>query len=344
MKTALTLFIVACQSVVALAQDGNKQPYLTKSLSNDAINSVVVSTSAGGIYVNGESGQSPRIEVYIRGNNNRELSKEEIEKKLAEDYDMNIAVNGHELTATVKQKKKLNFNWNSSMSISFKIYVPQQVNTNLHTSGGGIDLNDLKGTETFSTSGGGLRLNKLVGTIHGRTSGGGIDVSNSAEDIDLSTSGGGIRAENCKGKIRLITSGGGLELSGLSGTITAHTSGGGVRGRDIEGELITGTSGGGIDLKNLSCSLEAHTSGGSLNAEMKQVGQYVKLAASGSINIELPAKKGYNLAVRGDSVHPSKIEGFTGEWSEHRIDGSINGGGIPVEAHASGGDVNIHFN
>ena len=105
MKTYLTLFIVACQGVVAMAQDyDNKTPYLTKSLANDAISSVVVSTSAGGITVSGESGQSPRVEVYIRGNNNRELSKEEIQKRLDEDYDMNISVNGHELSATVKNK------------------------------------------------------------------------------------------------------------------------------------------------------------------------------------------------------------------------------------------------
>jgi hypothetical protein len=73
MKTYFTLFIVACQSVVALAQDNeNKTPYLTKSLANDAINSVVVSTSAGGISVSGKSGEAPRIEVYIKGNNNRD--------------------------------------------------------------------------------------------------------------------------------------------------------------------------------------------------------------------------------------------------------------------------------
>jgi hypothetical protein len=59
MKTYLTLFIVACQAVVVLAQD-NKTPYLTKSLPNNAINSVVVSTSAGGIKVTGETGETAR--------------------------------------------------------------------------------------------------------------------------------------------------------------------------------------------------------------------------------------------------------------------------------------------
>jgi len=139
MKTYLTLLIVACQSAAALAQT-DKTPYLTKSLSNDAINNVTVSTSAGGIMVSGESGQQPRIEVYIKGNNNQKLSKEEIANRLEEDYLMNIDVNGHVLSATVKNKHNFS-NWRRQMSISFKIYVPQSVSTNLKTSGGGIELN-----------------------------------------------------------------------------------------------------------------------------------------------------------------------------------------------------------
>jgi putative NIF3 family GTP cyclohydrolase 1 type 2 len=345
MKAYFTLLIVASQTVAALAQS-DKTPYLTKSLSNDAINSVEVTTSAGGIQVSGESGQVSRIEVYIKGNNNQELSKEEIAKRLAEDYDMNIAVNGHELTATVKNKHSFS-NWKRQMSISFKIFVPQAVSSNLKTSGGGISLDNLKGNETFSTSGGGLDIDKVTGVIRGRTSGGGIDVKNSGDDIDLVTSGGGIDAKNCSGNIKLVTSGGGLQLEDLKGTIHARTSGGGVEGKNIEGELITSTSGGGIDLRGLSCSLDAGTSAGDLRVEMKQVGKYVKLSASsGSIDMRLPSKQGFDLNISGDRINErgSKISGFTGDWSKNRVSGSVNGGGIPVDAHASSGEIEVKFN
>ncbi|HTD41072.1 MAG TPA: hypothetical protein VK671_10665, partial [Mucilaginibacter sp.] len=176
MKTYLTLFIVACQSVVALAQDNdNKTPYMTKSLASDAINSVVVSTSAGGIEVSGRSGEAPRVEVYIKGNNGRDLSKEEIKKRLDEDYDLSVTVSGHEVTAIAKTKHHFD-NWRNQISISFKVFVPENSSTNLKTSGGGISLDYLKGTETFTTSGGGLHIDHLAGMIHGRTSGGGIEV------------------------------------------------------------------------------------------------------------------------------------------------------------------------
>jgi hypothetical protein len=343
MKTFVTLLIVACQGVVALAQDhDNKIPYLTKSLANDAISSVIVSTSAGGIKVSGQPGEAPRIEVYIQGNNNHELTKEEIQKRLDEDYDMNIAVNGHELSATVKHKHNFT-NWNEGMSISFKIYVPEHVATDLHTSGGGIDLDNLTGNEHFTTSGGGLQLDKLHGTIFGHTSGGGIEVSNSGDDLDLTTSGGGIEARHCEGKIRLSTSGGGLVLENLKGTINAHTSGGGVEGNNIEGELVTGTSGGGIDLREMACSLEATTSGGDLYAEMTKVGQYVKLHASGNIDLKIPSKSGVNLELSAGNINDHILSGFNGEWERRHVNGSVNGGGAPVEAHASG-DINVRYN
>jgi DUF4097 and DUF4098 domain-containing protein YvlB len=347
MKTYLTILIAACQSVAVFAQDNDgKTPYLTKSLTGESISNVTVSTSAGGISVSGQNGQQPRVEVYIRGNNGRDLSREEIKKRLEEDYDMNISVNGHELSAVVKSKHNFG-NWRQNMSISFKIYVPHEVSTNLRTSGGGIHLDNLKGEENFNTSGGGLDIDRLTGTIHGHTSGGGIDVSNSGDDIDLETSGGGITAKYCQGKIHLVTSGGGLQLENLKGNINAHTSGGSVEGFNIEGELITGTSGGGIDLKGLSCSLDANTSAGSLSAEMKHVGKYLKLSTSaGDVDLLLPIKQGLDLNFRGEGVNqrPRSMGNFTGTWEKNRVNGSINGGGPSVNAYASSGNVNVRFN
>ncbi len=345
MKTYIILFFLACQSVVALAQDNdNRTPYLTKSLANDAINSVVVNTSAGGIEVSGRAGQAPRVEVYIRGNNNRELSKEEIKKRLDEDYDLSVNVSGHEVTAIAKNKHNFS-NWRNQISISFKIYVPEQVSTELKTSGGGIRLDHLKGNENFSTSGGGLQLDNLVGMIHGRTSGGGIDVSNSGDNLDLQTSGGGITAKNCNGRIRLETSGGGLRLNDLKGDINAHTSGGGIEGNNIVGELVTSTSGGGIDLRGMDGSLDATTSAGGLNAQIKHVGKYVRLNSSaGDVNIELPAKQGLDLNLRGDAVNQHQFNGFNGEWNKDHVRGTVNGGGATVTASASSGSINIKFN
>jgi len=346
MKTYLLILFIACQSFIALAQD-NKTPYETKSIANDGLKDVFVETSGGSITVSGASGEAQRVEIYVRGNNNAELSREEIKKRLDEDYVLEVSVNNHELHAVAKRKHEGGFNWDwrKQLSISFKIYVPKQVSSHLETSGGSIHLDNLSGNEKFSTSGGSLHIDALSGIIKGETSGGSIEVSNSANDINLETSGGSIHASNCQGKIHLETSGGSLHLSSLKGSINANTSGGSVEADNIEGELNTGTSGGSLNLTRLSCSLEASTSGGSLNAELLHVGKYVKLDVSGGhVNLRLPAKQGYDLNLSANRINkPENMTGFNGEWEKDHVHGSVNGGGIPVSVDASG-HLDIIFN
>jgi len=335
MKNYLLLLLVACQCYTALAQDNRQEPYMTKPLSG--IKQVFVKTSGGSISVSGASGQASRVEVYISGNNgNGQLSKDEIKKRL-ENYDLDVAVNGSELHATAKSKNSGFFNWKNSLNISFKVFVSKEVATSLNTSGGSIHLDNLNGKQEFETSGGSLHVDQLTGVIHGRTSGGSINVSNSGQDIDLQTSGGSITAANCQGHIKLGTSGGSLRLEGLKGTINATTSGGSIHGNDINGELVTGTSGGSINLSKLSCALAASTSGGSFHVQFDNVGKYVKIDANGGgANLDLPAKQGVDLDIRGDRVNTNIADNFNGSKEKEKVQGKLNGGGPLVEVRVNG--------
>ncbi|BAU54386.1 DUF4097 family beta strand repeat-containing protein [Mucilaginibacter gotjawali] len=346
MKTYLLLLFIACQSCVALGQDWNKSPYETKSLANDAIKNVYVKTSGGSITVSGTPGETPRVEIYVHGNNNSDLTREEIKKRLEADYQLEVSVSNNEVHAFAKRKHEGGFNWDwrKQLSISFKIYVPKAVNTHLETSGGNIHLDNLSGNENFSTSGGSLHLNALAGIIKGETSGGSIEVSNSADDINLETSGGSIKAMDCHGKIRLETSGGSLHLQDLKGEIHAETSGGSIHADNIEGELITGTSGGSVDLTRMACSLQAETSGGSMNVDMARIGKYVKLDVSGGhVTLRLPAKQGLDLNLSANRISKPDLSGFSGEWEKDHVRGKLNGGGVPVNVDASG-HLDISFN
>jgi DUF4097 and DUF4098 domain-containing protein YvlB len=345
MKTYLLLLFIACQGYVAAAQDWNKTPYQTKSLANDAIKSVYVETSGGSIFVSGASGEAPRVEVYVHGNNGSELSKADIEKRLADDYELEVSVSNHEVHAKAKRKHDGDgWDWRRQLNISFKIFVPKNVDTRLGTSGGSIHLDNLTGEENFSTSGGSLHLDALNGHIKGETSGGSIEVSNSGDDVNLETSGGSVHANNCHGRIRLETSGGSLHLDNLKGNINANTSGGSVEADNVEGELITGTSGGSVNLNRMACSLEASTSGGSMNIEITKVGKYVKLDDSGGhINLRLPSKQGLNLNLSAEKISKPDLTGFSGEWEKDHVKGTLNGGGVPVNVDASG-RLEITFN
>lgn len=335
MKKIINLILALLLSAAVNAQD--HEPYFTKSLSKSTIDEVYARTSGGSITVSGVPSGETRIEVYVRTNRGQdELSKDEIKQRLEEDYDLNVSVSSGKLSAIAKAKQS-NLNWKRNLSISFKVYVSRNVSTDLRTSGGGITLTNLSGTQNFSTSGGGLHIENLSGKIYGKTSGGGIQVSDSQDDINLSTSGGGIQADNCTGNLVLSTSGGSISMNVLQGTIKARTSGGPVNASKIKGELIAHTSGGGVSLQDLACSIDASTSGGSMDIEIEEFGNYVTASNSGgNIRLTMPGNKGLNLKLRGDRIKIDALHNFSGEQDEHRVNGSMNGGGIPIDVHTSG--------
>jgi hypothetical protein len=342
MKKHLILLMFLLLALFALAQKDNQEPYLSKSLSNEAIKNIEAITSGGNISVTG-TGSGARIEVYVSSNNsNTTLTKEEIKQRLEEMYDLDISVNGGKLNAIAKTKLK-NIDWKKALNIGFKIYVAQNVSTDLTTSGGNIILENISGTQDFTTSGGNLKLAKLSGKLKGRTSGGNIVIDDSKDDIDLTTSGGNIRANNCSGDLKLVTSGGTVELSGLKGSTDAVTSGGNVRGKNIEGNLKAHTSGGNVDLDDLSCSLESSTSGGNMDISFSELEKFVKVNNSGgNIVLTLPKNKGIDLDLSG-RISNTHFENFNGKIDEDRVKGKLNGGGIPVSADASSGSIRVEL-
>jgi hypothetical protein len=292
--------------------------------------------------VNGVDAKDAKIEVYVRSSNSRyEYTKEELKQKLEEEYDLEISVSDNKLTAIAKTKKD-NINWNKALSISFKIYIPANSSTDLATSGGSIHLENLNGTHDFKTSGGSLHIDKLSGKIKGRTSGGSIHVAHSKDDIDLHTSGGSIHAEDCMGTMELVTSGGSLNLKDLMGKVEARTSGGSVRGNDIKGDLLAHTSGGNVDLKGLSGSLDASTSGGGMRVELTELGKYVTISNSGgNIDLTIPGDKGLDLKLRGNRINTGSLKNFSGKVEEDEVNGTLNGGGVPVTVRSSSGRINL---
>jgi DUF4097 and DUF4098 domain-containing protein YvlB len=339
---ALFGFLVA--SLRAQVSDSNTPPYLSKSFANQSIANVHCETSGGSIEVTG--GSESRVDMYVRSSNDgwkNSLSNDEIRQRIAADYDVTISLDGTKLTAIAKPKDD-HINWKRSLSISFKIYVPQQVSTDLSTSGGSIHLTNLSGSQDFGTSGGSLHVDQVTGKIRGRTSGGSIHVSNSKDDVDLSTSGGSIDASNCSGKIQLNTSGGSLKLNDLQGTITATTSGGSIHGSNVGGELAAHTSGGSVTLTALSCSLETSTSGGNINVEIDQLGKYVKINNSGGhVDLQVPANKGLDLKLYGSKIKTDDLKNFSGSTHEDEMVGQLNGGGVPISVDAGSGKINLSF-
>jgi DUF4097 and DUF4098 domain-containing protein YvlB len=345
MKKILFFFGCGLQVLTAAAQSTGQSPFIQKSFPRESVKQLQVETSGGNISVFGQSTGEARVEMWVQPDNGRDgsLSKEEIQQRLSEQFDLTLAVEGNTLKAIAKHKNH-NDNWRKSLSISFRVYVPEAVSSQLRTSGGNIDLKDLSGTEDFKTSGGNMVLDHLSGKLVGATSGGNVKISDSKNDIDLHTSGGNMEASRCEGTIRMATSGGNVHLYTVKGDIHATTSGGQIDGDEITGELRTSTSGGNIHLRDLSCSLAASTSGGNIDVNLRTMGKYLDLSnSSGDISVELPQGQGMDLKITGESVHTSKLTNFNGAMDERSIAGTLNGGGIPVKVDGNGGSVHLSF-
>jgi DUF4097 and DUF4098 domain-containing protein YvlB len=336
------LWIALFASFIQLAAQTDKTPFLTKNF--DAfVKNVKVQTSGGSITVEGISSGQTRIEMHVRANNrNKDLTKDEIQTRLEKDYAVEIITNNQQVSAIVKPKNRIT-NWQNELSISFKLYTPTKINTDLHTSGGSISLSNVDGDLDFKTSGGSLRLDHVGGEINGKTSGGSIDVSDAKNNIDLSTSGGSITAKNCTGKITLNTSGGSLNLKNLNGNIKARTSGGSVRGNDLTGDIDAHTSGGNIAFENISGSMNASTSGGNINIDVSKLDKFLTLRNSGgSVHVTVPKNQGFDLDLKGDRIRTKDFANFSGSVEDDEIKGKLNGGGATVTIKGSG-NVSLAF-
>lgn len=338
MKKYLGFLLIASltASLQVMAQT-KENPFLTKSLKGETVKNVRVQTSGGSISVEGITSGEARLEMFVRSNDRHDnFTKEEIQKKLDEDYTIEIGVANQKLIAVAKQKNKIT-NWKNALSISFAVYVPTNVSTDLNTSGGSISISNVTGQQDFKTSGGSLHADHIKGKMVGRTSGGSIEVSDSDNDIDLSTSGGSISAKDCMGKIRLHTSGGSLQIKNLKGEIDAKTSGGSVVGKEVSGEIDAHTSGGNIDFTDVSGSLAASTSGGNIDVEMTKLDKFLTLRNSGgSVHLTVPKNQGLDLDLKGDRVKSTALTNFSGSMEDDEVRGKINGGGAQITVKGSG--------
>lgn len=297
----------------------------TKKFSSAEIKGLVVNTSGGSIQVDGNAGSETTVEMHVRPNNNRNLSKSEIQEILDRDYEISIVQNGSTIEARARKKNKTN--WRNGLSISFRILTGTNVTTDLNTSGGSIRIANLNGRQNFRTSGGSLTASNIQGNINGQTSGGSITAEHSEGDIQLSTSGGSIR------------------LDDLSGSIRVETSGGSIKGSDIKGTLHAETSGGSINLVDLSCVLDARTSGGGVTAELVDLPGDVNLSTSaGSVNLTIPGNSAADLNLKGMRVNANNLNNFNGTNSKGRLSGTLNGGGKSISASTSAGSVNLRIN
>jgi len=194
------------------------------------------------------------------------------------------------------------------LDVRYTIEVPRDYNLDLTSSGGDINLKDIQGKVEAGTSGGDVRVGDVDGSLV------------------LSTSGGDIVVERATGNLKAETSGGDISIFSVTGTVDAGTSGGDVRINNVDGKVRAETSGGDIivAVRGDNKGIFAETSGGDIDIVVgKDTRATIDASTSGgAVSCNLPLT-------------------ISGEIDESEVRGSVNGGGDPIYAHTSGGDIRI---
>jgi len=303
----------------------NRTPTLVKTFDLNQPGTLNAKSSGGGVQVKIHDQNQVVVQLFIRKNGRLLAPSDPAIDDVLEIYNLDISKDGSVITANIERKLRNN-PWQNT-GISLTIIVPREMSCNVSSSGGGLNISGVKGTHDFSSSGGGVHLEDITGTTTAGSSGGGVTATSQNGDVHLSSSGGGITVDDANGNVYAHSSGGGVHLNNIHGDVDAGSSGGGV---SVTGEAgyVRATSSGGpvhINISNLSKELYLQSSGGGIDATIKN-GENL----------------GLNLDLSSDKVN-IELHNFSGKVEKNRVKGTLNGGGIPVYMHSSGGNVNVRF-
>ncbi|UCF37309.1 MAG: hypothetical protein JSU96_00050 [Acidobacteriota bacterium] len=313
LRTTLLASLICSGSLLLAADD------LSANFNVEPGGLLKVEAEHGSVEVTTGSGSEVSLEIDLKNWDEAEFFDE---------FTVDFTRNGNTVNVLIDSKKTFSswFNWGRSKGFVLRAEIPYRFNVDLRTSGGSIDLGDLKGEARSETSGGSLRFGSIDGPIWGRTSGGSIDLDGATGGVDVETSGGSIR------------------LGEVIGRIDASTSGGSISAEAISGEAELGTSGGAINVRHVAGSLRAETSGGNISAVFSEQpsGDCYLSTSGGGIAVRVASQSRLDLDARasGGNVR-SDLDLQVRDKTKSHLEGTLNGSGPRLVLRTSGGGISI---
>jgi DUF4097 and DUF4098 domain-containing protein YvlB len=162
-------------------------------------------------------------------------------------------------------------------------------------------------------------------------------------DVSVRTGGGDIDLKDTVGAVKLNTSGGDVTAKNLNGTVVLRTSGGQITADSVRGDVDANTSGGDVRLLNIDGRIKGHTSGGNVRVSLVGTNRGISATTSGG-DVELTLPRGTTGNVTGSTSGgdvSTDLPVTTKVIKEGRLEGTLNGGGEPIEARTSGGSIRL---
>ncbi|MFT7035149.1 MAG: hypothetical protein ACJA2S_003671 [Cyclobacteriaceae bacterium] len=322
-KTFLAYFLVSSIATILFAQDDI--PSINKTFLMPSSGSLYVESSNGSVIVEGSDREDAKVMAYVRYEGKILSVDDAMLSELRGNINIIIEKNGSSVKAKAIRVAK-GKPWNQ-VEVSFTVYVPNEMSCELKSTGGGINVSGVLGIHHFESNGGLIIMDHITGAT-------------TAE-----SSKAGIKASNQKGSIRMESGGGGISLTGSKGDVIVRTSSGGIRLEKVDGRIDAISNGGALSIMGVATSVVAESSGGGISIDISGLTKKVELKTSGGgIDALFRESKelGLDLDLKSRNIDMD-VENFLGTSKKDRVDGLLNGGGIPVYMRASGGSISVKF-
>lgn len=341
MKKSLQLAILLCFSLTFTSAQTPDDYSFKKSFRVSTPAEMSIKTNDG--FIKAYSSNTNEILVYFIVTKNGRVQDMNLEE-LEDELDVEISSTGHSLEITIKQENSSWLtDWRDRYNVSMQIIAPKKTECNLHTSDGNIELIDFIGDQECRTSDGNIEAEGISGSLSARTSDGNIEALNISGEVELQTSDGDILAKNIEDDCSLRTSDGKVIAINITGDISAVTSDGNVHLEKAKGKHSARTSDGNITFEDISGDLSAQTSDGDIRGDFKILdGRLALKTSDGNISVTVPDGLGMDVLLKGEDIN-TRLESFSGETSDHKVEGKIRGGGVEVELVTSDGDINLSY-
>ncbi|HKU15408.1 MAG TPA: DUF4097 family beta strand repeat-containing protein [Steroidobacteraceae bacterium] len=328
LASALGVCLIACSLTVHA-----EEKRLDRTFTVAPGGRLTIDADSSDLRVEGTAGNQVVVHILMKGSE-RWLERVTLS---AEQSSNDVAIVAKE---TSKWSDLFGGGWNREGKV--EVQVPRSYNIDIRTSGGDIVVGPLQGDARAKTSGGDIRVADLQGPVDMQTSGGDVRVEQIQGTTRLSTSGGDVEVTHLTGDLDAKTAGGYIHLDDISGQVVARTSSGNVIANGIRGDSDLKTSGGDIRA-SVDGKIAAHTSGGDVTAELVGANRGISVSSSGGdLTVRVPQGTAGELdaATSGGSVR-TELPVTTTELGEHKLSGTINGGGNRIYARTSGGSIKL---
>jgi len=183
-------------------------------------------------------------------------------------------------------KLEIKFQGDDSDNFSLNLTVPSDMQMNLSTGGGNIEMNDdIKNEVKIATGGGNISTKNIFAEVSITTGGGNIKIDDVNGDVNIATAGGDIKIGSVNGKANVKTAGGNIKVGTINSNANISTAGGNVSVSSIGGNAEVSTAGGNINVGVVSGTAKISTSGGNINLE-GATGSVKVNSGAGNINLE----------------------------------------------------------